>query len=871
MPASLTHHAPRAAAVALVTGTALLLTTIGAHASGAASQAARSGKATPHSAQASATAPHAARAASVASPLTGRWKNLSIDGPQPAAGAALAWDSADGVLFAFGGGTTGNATNDLWAYRPAATKAGPSGWTHIAAKGDWPDARAGASAVWDSTDGVLLLFDGQQARSEMDSLWAYKPGRGGTTAGRWTDISGTGSPMRRAYQSAVWDSADGVMLVVGGESGDLPLSDAWTYRPAKGARTPGTWTRLAAGPPPRQNAMAVWDSADRLMLLAGGVGYSGLLGDLWAFRPANHGSGGDWTRLAATTPLGARAGAAAAWDSAKGRLLIFGGQVPTPPPASIPVGTPATISPTRTVTPTMTPSPSSTATSTATHTATPVPTNTPVPTDTATNTPTNTPTATDTATSTPTGTATATDTATASATSTVTVTVGVSVALRAQRIGPNTQPSGAAERHAASTIYPAYHGALLLANGAAYTNDLWSYTPGRHGLSAGSWKSLGGGGPSPRSSTAVYDDKQHALLLFGGQSASSLGDLWTLPLVGHNSGRWSMLDGGSPQARTGQASAWDARDGVLFVFGGFSGTWLGDLWAYKAARGAAGHWTLIAVPYGPDPRTEASLVWDSADNALLLFGGADALGSRNDVWAYKIAGDGTAMGRWTLLTAPNAPLPRHLHTAVWDDKDRQMLVYAGETTTTVLRDLWSFRLTNLAAGRGVWSPLMAQTPPAARFGQAAVWDAARRQMLVFGGVGGAGNFLGDLWAYRPNGSGGGTAWANLGTPGTPDGRATAAASWDPVDNALIVFGGTGLKSLRNDSYAYTSNSQWRMLNPASPPDRRNGATAVFDTVNGGVLLFGGAGSFGAHNDLWQLGGMQSPPAGAARSSHTKKK
>src|SRR5205823_12475046 len=125
---------------------------------------------------------------------------------------------------------------------------------------------------------------------------------GGPAPGRWVDVTAQGSPLRRAYHAAVWDSADRVMLVFGGESNGAPLADLWAYRPPRGALRPGTWIRLgSSGPTPRQASMAVWDTADRLMLLAGGHGYSGLLSDLWAFRPRGHGTGGEWTRLAATT------------------------------------------------------------------------------------------------------------------------------------------------------------------------------------------------------------------------------------------------------------------------------------------------------------------------------------------------------------------------------------------------------------------------------------------------------------------------------------------------------------------------------------------------------------------------------------------
>ena len=270
---------------------------------------------------------------------------------------------------------------------------------------------------------MLLLFGGAVVGREQNSLWAYKPGRAGTAPGRWVDLSANAGVLRRAYHAAVWDSADGVMLVFGGETNGVRLADTWAYRPGKGGLAAGTWARLnATGPAPRQSAMAAWDSGDRVMLLAGGYGYGGPLSDLWAFRPDRHGAAGAWTRLASTTPLGPRAGSAAVWDTTRGRLLVFGGDVPSRArerrdPSAPDQHDNATVTATVTPTATQTPSPAPpSATATASASATPLPTNTstntatatPTPTATNTNTATPTPTATDTATATPTQTSTTT-------------------------------------------------------------------------------------------------------------------------------------------------------------------------------------------------------------------------------------------------------------------------------------------------------------------------------------------------------------------------------------------------------------------------------------------------------------------------------
>jgi hypothetical protein len=788
----------------LLIATALCFATIGASGAFAAGPAQGARPAVPP------RAPRPAASPAAPSPLSGGWKRLTIDAPQPVAGGATAWDGADRVMFLFGGHDAAASGDAFWAYRPVSTTAGAAGWFRPATDGDGPTAVAGATAVWDDRDGVLLVFDGAQNGRETDSLYAYKPGRGivtsrgEKTAGRWADVTATDGPLRRAYHNAVWDGADGVMIVFGGETNGVPLGDTWIYKPAKGGLTPGTWTHVAAnGPLARQQALAAWDSADRVLLLAGGSGYAGLLSDLWSFQPARGRAAALWTRLSAATPLGPRAGGAAAWDSAGKRLLVFGGQVAVPAALAI--------QPTATATATATPL----ATATGTPSAGPAATMTHVP---------------------------PTDILGAAAT-------------------PTPVPP-------ATTAAPD-----ATIQGTTYSDDLWSYAAGRRGLAGGTWRLVrGGGGPLARVSGAVYDDHDQALLLYGGQNISILGDLWSYPAAGRGAGRWALLNGGQPQARTGQAGAWDAHDGVMFIFGGYSGRRLNDLWAYKPARGAVGRWTMIPVT-GPAPRTEASLVWDSADNALLLFGGAAASGALNDVWAYRPAGDGTATGRWTTLSAVGQlPPSRRLHSAVWDTVNRQMIVFGGAAGTAVLRDLWAFHVDSLAGARGHWQLLAGEATPPARLAQAAVWDPSGGGMLVFGGVNTAGAFLDDLWSYHPDGNGGAGAWTALGapgTPGTPDARATTAAIWDTPDNAMVIFGGTGPASIRNDVYAYRRDSGWSTIVRSNAPDRRNEATAVYDTVNNSLLLFGGIGPVDGFNDLWQLGGYQQAPRATGGASGHK--
>ena len=135
-------------------------------------------------------------------------------------------------------------------------------------------------------------------------------------------------------------------------------------------------------------------------------------------------------------------------------------------------------------------------------------------------------------------------------------------------------------------------------------------------------------------------------------------------------------------------------------------------------------------------------------------------------------------------------------------------------------DLWAFR-PNPAGGAG----------PGGRCGadaaaHVALLAAARCGTRRTGtcscsaGASGSGRFLDDLWAYRPAGNGAGV-WTSLGSPGVPDGRATAGAAWDagrrrPTPRRRDRRGELPQRHLRL--------SAWRAAGWRSPrPARRPGA------------------------------------------------
>lgn len=172
-------------------------------------------------------------------------------------------------------------------------------------------------------------------------------------------------------------------------------------------------------------------------------------------------------------------------------------------------------------------------------------------------------------------------------------------------------------------------------------NDLWAYDPG-----AESWNLLEPEGPLPLGRmwhSFVYDPGSRLFVLFGGyggdlgSTGANLDDLWAYdPAVN----RWTELRplGEAPLARQGHTMVLDPISRDLLLFGGCDGlTGLGDTWTYDQA---ANVWTRLQ-PSGdvPPGREGHAMTYDSAGQAMILFGGYDFTGNYDfsDTWTYRVA------------------------------------------------------------------------------------------------------------------------------------------------------------------------------------------------------------------------------------------
>ena len=348
----------------------------------------------------------------------------------------------------------------------------------------------------------------------------------------------------------------------------------------------------------------------------------------------------------------------------------------------------------------------------------------------------------------------------------------------------------------------------------------------RHGIE--------GPSPPPRSiASAIFDSARRRMLVFGGGPGEGLlptfNDVWALHLDGAL--RWEQLspEGTPPKPRELHSAIYDPVRDRMLVFGGFStsdlipsGTYENSVWELSLSDPPTWRkYQHSGIP--PSPRVGASMVYDPIHDRALIFGGnnpasREAMTYRNDVFALSLDDPPT----WTqLLPAGTPPSPRYEHAAVTDATRNRLLVFGGRGYLGLPdADAWALDL-------GVEPPVWKKAAPDAafpRFQSGAILDPVTDRWILDGGCVGQGS------SYLVTGTialplSAPDAWQTLdtGSPAAPSRRAAPALLVDPLRHELIVEGGydnttLGAYSLVNGvARSEIMGDQWTWpLDSASP-------------------------------------------------------
>jgi hypothetical protein len=353
----------------------------------------------------------------------------------------------------------------------------------------------------------------------------------------------------------------------------------------------------------------------------------------------------------------------------------------------------------------------------------------------------------------------------------------------------------------------------------------------------------------------VYDRARSVMVLFAGivGGVSGAQDTWEW-----DGSTWTQKTPAvSPSARSDYGMTYDVAHRQVVMFGGSGGplqdtfTWDGTSWVHP----------ITAAQASPGALAFQAMTYDSARGRMVLFGGQDNGGNASQLtWDW----DG-ASGRWlnrTPGTIPASwPAARIFHSMAFDSGRAKTVMFGGADASNVRQDTWEWD-----GKTGTWTNRTPGTIPASwpsiRKGAAMAYDAARGTVVLFGGQDDAGGYFNDTWEW--DGLAG--TWTNR-TPGTlpaswPSGRSLSAMVYDSARGKMMMFGGVAngiALQVNQELWEWDgANGTWTNLTPASIPaswpGNRYGHSMAYDSAGGVIVLFGGQVAANYKFDTWEWNG-----------------
>ncbi len=494
------------------------------------------------------------------------WTKLSPSGTAPTTreSASAVYDSTNNVLIIYGGDAGGTPLGDVWTLSNANGSGGTPQWTQLSPTGTAPSARTGVHGIYDSANNRMTVFGGFYHSVTLTDTWVltFANGIGGTPA--WTEIKPTGTAPSLGYYSAVYDSSADIMIVFAGSSSATKLAGddhAFTLSFANGLGGTSAWTR--GGPATRYAQSMYYDSVSGGMFVFGGQHAltNTNFNDYWELNPAIGTTNVHWVTVTVggTHPKN-RGGHIAAYDSVSNRMMVFGGEEGFPTPC---VNDYWVVTGANNV-------------------------------------------------------------------------AGTKPMWVSEKIS-GTLP-GVRAHH--TGVYDPTTNSLIVFGGFncennTYYNDVWVLSNANAASGTLAWTQLSPAGTPPsarESATAVYNSTTNSMTVFGGDAGSSpFGDLWILSNANGTGGTptWTQITTATlPSARSGHSATYDSTNNLMTIDGGWNGTsLLSDTWVLSNANGQGGTpaWTQLTTSGIAPARRFHTAIYAPASNQMNIFGGIYSL------------------------------------------------------------------------------------------------------------------------------------------------------------------------------------------------------------------------------------------------------
>jgi len=248
-------------------------------------------------------------------------------------------------------------------------------------------------------------------------------------------------------------------------------------------------------------------------------------------------------------------------------------------------------------------------------------------------------------------------------------------------------------------------------------------------------------------------------------------------------------------------------------------------------------WTQKCAATTPPARYAHDIAYDTARGQVVLFGGVNPSINTNfnDTWVW----DGT---NWTQKFPATSPPARVAHAMAYDAARGQVVLFGGFVNGSPSAETWVWDGVN-------WTKKFPATSPPASVYVGMTYDAIRQQVVLFGG-GLYPNILADTWVWD------GVNWTKKFPATSPPARVNHRLAFDAARGNVVLFGSWNGNTFFNDTWTWDGIS-WTQQSPAnSPPVPRFSYGLAYDTAQQKVVLFGGQGPNNTplYNDTWAWDG-----------------
>lgn len=250
-----------------------------------------------------------------------------------------------------------------------------------------------------------------------------------------------------------------------------------------------------------------------------------------------------------------------------------------------------------------------------------------------------------------------------------------------------------------------------------FLNDVWAFDPITRTWTELSAHGAGGAPLGRMNHTMDADPANNRFIVHGGGQTdftafSVDNQTWVFDLA--TNAFTQIGTAGAPPARLFHMSAFDRVGNRLIIFSGgdegaFQGPFLIDTWSLDLATDT---WATHPSQAVPPARIKGEMVWDEANNRVILFGGHDGtdLGNTNDLWTYDLAANAWTLVTWgdTLnepargfcdfpanFTTLDAASPERRESHLFQNAGNKAIMYGGRTDCGLSKDTWELDYASL--------------------------------------------------------------------------------------------------------------------------------------------------------------------------------